>query len=373
MVAASAALLVPGMRAACQSAEDLQRWGTACLDQIQTDFKIPGSALYADDWRTEVDKKPRPAFNWGCGVLVPALNAAVGADKPRYNGELTGYIKALDVYLTDGPNKIPAYDVLPGPKPFDRYYDDNMWMDMALLDAYQITGDRSILKRADNLIKFIMSGEDKLLGGGIYWREQEKTSKNTCSNGPAVVCLVRHYQITHKQEFLTAAKRIYSWTKSHLQDTDGLYWDNIKLDGGIEKTKWTYNTALMIRAACLLSNITGDKSYLKEAERVAAAAEAQWVSKDTGAIEDGGQFAHLLCEAFLVLGQTNGDPHWAKSVTRALGFVHDQCQDSAGHYGDRWNQPVTATQQKVSLLSQASVARAFLNTAQVLKQTQNRL
>ncbi len=46
---------------------------------------------------------------------------------------------------------------------------------------------------------------------------------------------------------------IYAWTKKNLQDpADGLFWDNLSLDGRIGKAKFSYNTALMLRTACEL-------------------------------------------------------------------------------------------------------------------------
>lgn len=343
-----------------QSADDLRQWGEQALDAMRTDYLIPRRGLYADSWKAGQTKPGDPAFTWGCGVVLPALVAAAQIDPTKYRKPMEQYVRALDVYLTDGPNGIPGYDVLPGPKPFDRYYDDNMWVDMALVDVYDITGSRPYLNRAEAIFKFIDSGEDSELGGGIYWKEKEKSSKNTCSNGPAIVCALRLFQASQKRVYLDTAKRLYAWTNAHLQDTDGLYFDNIKIDGKVEKTKWSYNTALMLRANCLLYQITSDATYLTEAKRIGKAAESYWVKPDTGAIADGGQFAHLLCEAFFALGQADRDPHWKQLVVHALGYVHDHVRDSNGRYGDTWNRPVTAPLQKVGILSQASVARAFL-------------
>ena len=254
--------------------------------------------------------------------------------------------------------------MLPVPKPLDRYYDDNEWVVLAMAEAYDVTADPALKVRAEQAMQFVLSGEDKKLGGGIYWREQEKTSKNTCSNGPAIAAALRLYQITRRPEYLVTARRLYIWTNAHLQDTDGLYWDNIKLNGTVEKTKWSYNTALMLRANCLLYQETHEKPYLEEAQRLARAAEAQWVKPETGAIADGGKFAHLLCEAFLYLSDQETDPanvtHWRSLVRRALTFVHDHVRDANGHYGDHWDNAVTEPLNKFSLIDQASAARAFL-------------
>jgi mannose/cellobiose epimerase-like protein (N-acyl-D-glucosamine 2-epimerase family) len=349
--------------AVAQTRPDFKTWGLSAMAQIEQEYRLPARSLYADSFRP-ADKRPSgPAFMWACGVQLTALAAAARADKPHYLPLLRQYITGLDVYWSKA-DPVPGYDVLPGPKSPDRYYDDNEWVALALLEAYELTGDPADLDRAEKTFKFVMSGEDALLGGGLYWHEQEKKSKNTCSNGPAIVAALRLYGVTHRAAYLDTAKRLYVWTNAHLQDTDGLYWDNVKLDGQVEKTKFTYNTALMLRADALFYGITREKTYLDEAERVAKASEVHWFRKETGALGDSGMFAHHLCEAFFALAQQDNDPHWRDIVTRALVFVQEKGRDTDGHYNDRWDRADPQKRDKVGLLGQASVARAFLFAAE---------
>ena len=340
------------------------QWGLETLKQIRTEFYLPGKHLYADEMRPGEPAPDKPAVMWGCGVQLSALAVAVRTDavwKPR----LLDYVAAMDRYWTDhNLTIIGGYDVLPGPKSLDRYYDDNEWIVIAMAEGYDVTADSALKARAEKAMGFVLSGEDKKLGGGIYWHEQDKKSKNTCSNAPAIVAAMRLFQLTRRQEYLITARRLTLWTSAHLQDTDSLYWDNIKLDGVIDKTKWSYNTGLMLRANCLLYQETHERSYLEEAQRLAHAAEAHWVKPETGAIADDGKFAHLLCEAFLSLSDMESDAaaatHWRTMVRCALIFVHDQVRDMNGHYGNRWETPATEALMKATLLDQASAARAFL-------------
>jgi hypothetical protein len=347
------------------SSANLTQWGLDALKQIRSELYLPGRHLYAEESKPGEPAPDKPSFMWTCGVQLSAL-AAAAPSEPVWKTRLLDYAQALDRYwaASHEDNSIGGYDVLPVPKPLDRYYDDNEWMVLALAEAYDVTADPALKVRAERAMQFVLSGEDKKLGGGIYWREQEKKSKNTCSNGPAIAAALRLYQITRRPEYLVTARRLYIWTNAHLQDTDGLYWDNIKLSGAIEKTKWSYNTALMLRANCLLYQETHEKPYLEEAQRLARAAEAQWVKPDTGAIADGGKFAHLLSEAFLYLSDQETDPnnvqHWRSLVRRALTFVHDHVRDPNGHYPDRWENAVTEPLGKFSLIDQACVARAYL-------------
>jgi uncharacterized protein YyaL (SSP411 family) len=212
-------------------------------------------------------------------------------------------------------------------------------------------------------MKFVMSGEDDKLGGGIYWHEQNKGGKNTCINAPAAVCALRLFKLTGEKEYLNIANRLYAWTKKNLQDPgDGLYWDNVKLDGKVDKTKFTYNTALMIRAACLMYDQTGDKAYLLEADRMAKAAEAKWW-KPGGAVADEGFFAHLLAEAMLDLGQRNNDPHWRQLLTQTCDYLWLNCRDANGRFPGKWNITPDKPFDKIKVMPQAAVARMFFSLA----------
>jgi uncharacterized protein YyaL (SSP411 family) len=60
----------------------------------------------------------------------------------------------------------------------------------------------------------------------------------------------------------------------HLQSPDGLYYDNIKIPSlKIDSAIYTYNTGTMLQSNVLLYEITREKKYLNEAQRIATAAK----------------------------------------------------------------------------------------------------
>lgn len=108
------------------------------------------------------------------------------------------------------------------------------------------------------------------MGGGIYWCEQKKASKNTCSNAPGSVFALKLFQATQNKTYLNKGEQLYNWTKAQLQDsTDYLYFDNIALDGKIGKAKFAYNSGQMMQSASLLYQLTGKKEYLTDAQNIA--------------------------------------------------------------------------------------------------------
>lgn len=152
----------------------------------------------------------------------------------------------------------------------DRYYDDNDWIALDCCDYYNLVKDDTYLDIAKKLHEYIYSGWSDELGGGIYWCEQKRTSKNTCSNAPATVLCMKLYNITGEKHYLLQAIDTYRWTKKHLMDPkDGVYWDNINLKGEIGYAKFTYNSGQMIQAGVLLYKATGDLTYLRDAQLTA--------------------------------------------------------------------------------------------------------
>lgn len=355
-----APLLVSSQMASAQGGA--RDWGLDALARTRDAFRLPESGLYAETARPGNGSPSGPAFMWGCGVQLAALAAAARLDRKAFQEPLRSYAQALQSYWSEYDG-VAGYAVLPNQTKPDRYYDDNAWMVLALCDAYDATRDRWYLRQAEATYRFVLSGEDDKLGGGLYWREQVRRSKNTCANAPAIVSGLRLYMATRKRAYRQDAERLYQWTNAHLQDADGLYFDNIRLDGSVEKTKWSYNSGVMLKANCLLYQITKQDAYKKEAERIAAAAETRWVRPSDGAVADEGAFAYLLLDAFLSLYDVDRNEHWLQLAGGALSYLHSSVRDPNGFYGHRWDAPDPSPLSEVKLLWQASAARAFLVAA----------
>ncbi len=330
-----------------------QQWGEQLLRQIDTTFWMPGQKLYREE--TNADK---PAFIWSASVELSALAAAARVAPDVYTERLKSYADALHVYWTERGGRA-GFAAEPAPVQADRYYDDNAWMALALLDTYAAVRDPQYLNWAEETLRFVLSGEDQQLGGGIYWREPDRPSKNACSTAPAIVAALRLYELNSNAQYVSAAQRLYEWTNAHLQDHDGLFFDHVRMDSQVDPTKWSYNSALMVESNVEFYKLTGDAKYLAEAQRIARAAQARWVHTETGAVSDDAPFAHLLAEAFLSLYAQDGEAHWKQLAFGAIHFTQAQANRANGHYGRRWDGLTTKPESADRLIDWASAARAY--------------
>ncbi len=271
---------------------------------IQKDFFNEATGLYAQSLA-----KRDPEFMWGNGVMFSALVAAARHEPDTYRPVMDRFFAAMDRYW-DSKAPIPGYEPSPTRgNGHDKYYDDNQWMVITFMEAFDLTHDARYLDRARDTLKFSLSGWDDQLGGGIWWHEKHKGgAKNTCSNAPAAVAALRVARHLDHAANVEWARKIVRWTAANLQDADALYLDNKHAaDGKLDRRKYTYNSALMLRANLGLHRATGEAAYLEEAKRIAAACEF-FLNKETGGYRDGMKFTHLLVEADLELHRATSDP-----------------------------------------------------------------
>jgi uncharacterized protein YyaL (SSP411 family) len=310
-------------------------------------------------------------FMWGNGVAFSALVGGMHVNPSKYVPLAAAFFEGLEGYW-DKDAVIPAYDAyLASPIGDDKYYDDNAWMVLTFAEAFALTKERRYLDRAVATMRYVLSGWDEKLGGGIYWR-QDKKSKNTCSNGPSATAALALAEHISPRYYTDWAKRIVEWTNRNLQTPEGTFWDNIGLDGKIERTQWTYNTALMLRANIGLYRTTNDKKYLAEAQRIARASEKEFVNPKTGAFRDDALFSHLLVEAFLDLYAVTKEPYLWERAKANGEFVWRHLRDSDGGFWTKWAILADRKEERKTLIANAALARLFFLLATTQRQGDKR-
>lgn len=329
------------------------------LAQIERSFALPA---LPGNYRERADRNG-PAFAWSHGVLFSAFVAAARWDKPRYLPRMQRHFDALQAYWHPaGP--VPGYNasrVTPGQSP-DRYYDDNAWLVLAFHDAHVLTGDARFDRAARAALTFVLSGYDTRTGGGLFWHEQEKRSKNTASTAPGLAGTLAFAarEPGGPQTWSVWARRLYTWLHATLRDpADGLYWDNIHVaDGQVERAKWSYNSALVLRAELGLYQLWGAREYRDRAVALADACVARWFDPSVGMLKDDASFAHLLAEALLEASAVTGIPRYRNVVRTTLDNLWLTVRRPDGGYPKRW-EPRANDNNPTELLWIASAARAY--------------
>ena len=225
----------------------------------------------------DVITKKRVAYLWPTsGVFSGVVALSEQTHDKKYEQLLNSkIIPGLALYFDSVRKPVCYQSYLNSEGKSDRFYDDNVWLVIDFAEAYHTTKNKTYLNQAELIWKFVISGWDEKLDGGIYWCEQNKQSKNTCSNAPSVVAAAKLYETTGKATYLETAEKIYAWTKRNLQDTtDFLYFDNLNLQGKTDKRKFAYNSGQMLQGASLLYKITKNKTYLTDAQDIAKSALA---------------------------------------------------------------------------------------------------
>jgi hypothetical protein len=339
------------------STSEAAKWGAETLEKIHAAFYMPDRKLYAVEINN--GKKPSPSWIWDASIQLGALDAAAKVQPKVYLPQVKSYAAALRAYRTTNHDR-PGLDVNPPPKKPDRYYDDNAWIAMSLLDAYGLTHDQSDLHLALDAYNFAISGEDSTtLDGGNDWHEDVTRSKNACSSGPAMIDALKLFEQNKDQKYLETAKRLYDWQRAHLQDKDGLVFDSIATaDGRINRAKLTYNCGTLITASCLLYQATHEQKYLDEAQRISHAAEKRFVRESDGLITGWGKLGVKLVEAFLELYETDHDDHWRQIVGRCIAALHQHC-NANGWYPLNWEADPPPLDKPVRLIDQSAPARAY--------------
>lgn len=220
-----------------------------------------------------------------------------------------------------------------------RFYDDNIWVGINFINLYGLIPEQKYLEKAQLIWKFVESGSDSCLGGGTYWCEQTKGSKNTCSNAPGAVLAFKLFQATGDSIYFEGGLERYEWTKKNLQDTtDYLYFDNIEIDGTIGKAKFAYNSGQMMQAAALLYRLTGSSAYLADAQNIAKEAyyyfftEVATPAGDRMKLVRKGDvwFTAVMLRGFLELYECDKNAIYIDAFEQSLDYAWDHAREKNG-------------------------------------------
>ena len=291
---------------------------------IETNFYVASTGFYKETIVTDKNKNAY-SYLWPLCGMIQANNEI---EKVNKSEGLVQKILNIIQYYYDSSSPAPGYaSYIMKFKGGDRFYDDNQWIGIACMDAYFRLHSKSYLNTAKEIYRYMITGYDTILTGGLYWQENKKTSKNTCSNGPGIILALQLFKTTKTKTYLDTALLLYNWVNSKLHAPSGLYYDNINCKTNkIGRQVFSYNTGTMLQSNVYLYEITHDKEYLKKAISIADSSLSFFYSN--GKFRDSYWFNAVLLRSYQHLLQYNDDTKYILAFKKCLdNALHNDKSD----------------------------------------------
>lgn len=358
------------------------------LDSLYLNYSVDNSSLLRENYpfdeqhtvtylasEEQANIPNQFSYLWPYSGTFSAVNALFEATHDKKYKKLldSRVLPGLEEYFDTQrvPNAYSSY-IRTAPAS-DRFYDDNVWLGIDFTDTYQMTQEQKYLDKAQLIWKFIESGTDSILGGGIYWCEQKKESKNTCSNAPGSVLALKLFKATNDSSYFEKGKKLYEWTQRNLQDsTDYLYFDNIRLDGKIGKAKFAYNSGQMMQSAALLYQLTKNPIYLKDAQNIAKECFNYFFTDFTPATNEEAfrmlkkgdiWFTAVMLRGFIELYQIDKDKTYINAFNKSLSYAWDNARDEKGLFNTDLSGK--SKDERKWLLTQAAMVEMYARLATI--------
>ena len=215
---------------------------------------------------------------WEYGAMMSMQTMMAKIDKSEIS-LMNNVIEGMQYYGRKKNGELEAYVVHRGDFPMGASdeglaYDDNIWIAINYIQAYQNTGNKTYLSQAEHIMNYLWEEAWFEPLGGFFW-DYRKQARHSCSNNPAIKPYVDLYKLTGKKQYLDRAKQVFEFSYNALKDKKLNIYEDL-VGARQENGKWvegssagtgfySYNTGAMISGASALYSVTKDKKYLDEA------------------------------------------------------------------------------------------------------------
>ncbi|GAA1528877.1 glycoside hydrolase family 76 protein [Kribbella lupini] len=347
-VAVVGALHAPGAEAAPAGEQTAGYPGSAAARattsyQALNKYFAAGPGLLLEEYPNEQQNPYSYVWPYSQGAVAAENLAGIPGSGRKAAAEAERRLDGYEPYWNAGttPKGYDSYVRPPLGQGGDKFYDDNEWIGLNLIQHYQRTGDRSSLARAKEIFALVVHGWDNdpahPCAGGVYWTQAPwSQDRNTISNGPGAELGAHLFLLTRDKSYLTWAQKMYEWARTCMLAPNGLYWDHIDLAGTVEKTQWSYNQGVMLGAGTLLYKATGQKRYLNEAKALANASLAFYGSEDR-LWKQPTRFNAIWFKNLLILDSVTHDPRYTQVMKAYSARAWSEVRDPATglfHFAD---------------------------------------
>jgi hypothetical protein len=146
----------------------------------------------------------------------------------------------------------------------NEFNDDVMWICIANLRGYQMTGNTKWREHAHANFDavYARAWDTNFAGGGLFWKTENR-SKNTCVNAPAAIAACLLWKACGDPKYRDKANEIIDWNKKVLSDGHGWIYDSIRTNGRVSQVSFSYNQGTFI-GACNLLGRTNDAAEVMD-------------------------------------------------------------------------------------------------------------
>ena len=315
------------------------------------------------------------AFLWPYSAFIEMIYEYYKVEPSEKNFYITT-LEVIEKYRQTRDDGLDAYTAAYGGYE-DAYYDDNAWIVNTFIIAHKTLGGSEWLEKAKKTMEYCYSGWDSKLGGGVYWRECDKLCKCLCSNAPLALFSLDLYKETSDEKYLNWALKLYKWSKKNFWESNGIYPDSVNLDGEIDRTKYPYNTAFMIRLELALYKITGNPTYLLNAEFSGHASFPCFCSPgEDGKLKlkegDRPWFYMCLLETYMELYRISEDKGkylgYIDSMANEVERAYRTCQNEDGFVSPDWWTEGGPAPENIQIRDQSAISKIMFLLAAFYKE-----
>ncbi|MBQ8289189.1 MAG: glycoside hydrolase family 88 protein [Clostridia bacterium] len=150
------------------------------------------------------------------------------------------------------------------------FNDDIAWVCIGFTRLYNFTGNEKYLTIAKNNfdIMWARAYSPDVLDGGLWWKDDQKNTKNSCIQCPASIAACLIGKATGDDSYYEKAKEVMEWEFEVLFEEDtGKVYDCKMTDGNYNYWASTYNQGTFVGACTLLHEKYGDQKYMDYAAK----------------------------------------------------------------------------------------------------------
>jgi Glycosyl hydrolase family 76 len=344
-------------------------------------YRDDGTGLFSD--RYPSDRGLRYATAWGFGRALIGTLALAGIPAEllgerrhaEFRFAVQDRLTALAHYwdASSSPPGFHGRPVRPIGSGGSKYYDDNAWLGLALLQDYRMTGRRGSLRGAEAVWAFVYPGgwdtdRSDPYPGGIFWVQQGvgvglANHDRTCtSNAPNAEIAFQLEQLLSGKTPPSIAQgaAIQDWVLENLYDhSTGLFCDMVMGDGTVDTTLRTYNQGAVIAANVMRYRTTEEVSHLSQAEKIARAALSYF--SESFYVSHSYAFNAIYFRGLLQLYTVTGDTSLKNAIMLALETYAEDVWNNYRSPNNLFSFP--ASQTTYQLLDQGAMLQILASLA----------